>query len=117
VDVPERALDLLADLHQRVRLPILLALQEHGPLSTHDLLELFEGVEPLRRFDFQAVNYGVKRLIAAGFVEHARTDVVETSRGSTARRVYSLRGNQDWRRLVDVLVEYGAFDDEARGAG
>jgi DNA-binding transcriptional ArsR family regulator len=80
-----------------VRLPILLALSE-GEMTAAQLAERV-GV------GFPAVNYALRKLVQAGYVEVARIEVRESGPGNTTHRVYRGKG-EDWSRLVAFLDEY-----------
>jgi DNA-binding transcriptional ArsR family regulator len=90
-------LALLGELQHPVRLPILLALNE-GEQTAAQLAERV-GAE------FPAVNYALRQLVKAGYVEIARIEVRESGPGNTTQRVYRGKG-EDWARLVTVLDEY-----------
>ena len=80
-----------------MRLPILLALSE-GEMTAAQLGERVGA-------DFPAVNYALRKLVQAGYVEVARVEVRESGPGNTTRRVYRGKG-EDWARLITVLDKY-----------
>ena len=80
-----------------MRLPILLALSE-GEMTATQLAERVGA-------GFPAVNYALRKLVQAGYVEVARIEVRESGPGNTTHRVYRGKG-EDWARLVTLLDEY-----------
>ena len=102
MDVPARVSSLLQDLRHPVRLPILLALSEGEELSATELARRVGST-------YKVVSYALDKLTAAGYVEVARVEVLESGPGNTLQRLYRGRG-EDWRRLVSVLDEYAQGD-------
>ncbi|HEU4976437.1 MAG TPA: winged helix-turn-helix domain-containing protein [Baekduia sp.] len=102
--VPERISVLLGHLRHPIRLPILLAL-EHRELSATELAR--ELGEP-----FDAVNYALRHLSAAGLVELVRVEPASET-ANTLRRIYRTR-RTGWARVVEVLDEFSAdLSDDA----
>lgn len=91
---------LVAELAHPVRLPVLLALEEH-PRSPSELAEALD--QPFHR-----VNHAVRALSAAGLLVTVRRER-STSAPNVYRRVYATRHN-GWARLVGVLGEVAATD-------
>jgi hypothetical protein len=100
--VSPTATQLVAELAHPVRLPVLLALEDH-PCSPSELAE--ELGEPFHR-----VNHAVKALATAGLLIMVRQER-STNAPNIYRRVYETR-HRGWGRLAGVLEEVAATGDD-----